>query len=122
MRIYKIICLMTASAVFIGACSVADSFGDDKKLVANSMKDPSSVQFRNLRRKNDRFNDHNIVCGEVNAKNSYGGYVGFVPFEVFTDADKQRVVRVHTDQTGTLFQLDTNAMMLNSNIDSDCAN
>lgn len=43
------------------------------------LKDPESARFRNLR----AFMQGNglmAVCGEVNAKNSYGGYIGFQPF------------------------------------------
>lgn len=40
--------------------------------VAAFMKDPSSVQFRN-----DRITQSGWLCGEVNAKNSMGGYTGF---------------------------------------------
>ena len=42
------------------------------------LKDPTSAQFRNV-----RVLPHvsgKIVCGEINGKNSYGGYVGFRPF------------------------------------------
>ena len=42
------------------------------------MKDPSSVQFRRVEIK--MFKGNRIVCGELNAKNSYGGYVGFKKF------------------------------------------
>src|SRR5690348_13960356 len=107
MRIFKTVCLLAASAAFVGACSAVDGYSEDKKLVASSMKDPGSVQFRNLRRKNDQYN---IVCGEVNAKNSYGGYVGFVPFEIYTDADKRRVVRIHSDRTGSVLNPDTDSI------------
>ena len=45
------------------------------------LKDPGSAQFRNLYFGYDkRFG--NALCGEVNAKNSYGGYTGFSPFAV----------------------------------------
>ena len=41
--------------------------------VASELNDPSSAQFRNVTlNRNTR-----TVCGEVNAKNAYGGYVGF---------------------------------------------
>ena len=43
--------------------------------VATKMKDPSSVQFKDLK----EF-DNTAICGQVNGKNSYGGYVGFKPF------------------------------------------
>ena len=38
------------------------------------LNDPESAQFRNLELAGD------AVCGEVNAKNGFGGYVGFQPF------------------------------------------
>ena len=62
-----------------------------KLLVVERLKDGDSAKFRNLRQfpqfirlKNGlRFNaSHRIVCGELNSKNSYGGYVGFSRFIV----------------------------------------
>lgn len=57
----------------------------DEKLIeiassvtADGLKDPSSAQFRRVNIKN--YNGNRIVCGEVNGKNSYGGYVGFRKF------------------------------------------
>jgi len=50
-----------------------------KALVLASLKDPASAQFRNLRK------NFNGVCGEVNAKNAFGGYTGFKTFEVAAD-------------------------------------
>lgn len=58
-----------------------------KASIAKKMMDPNSVQFRNLTyvesalRKDDEPVRHGL-CGEVNAKNSYGGYVGFKLFYV----------------------------------------
>ncbi|KQQ77226.1 hypothetical protein [Acinetobacter sp. Leaf130] len=43
-----------------------------KEIVLNSLKDPSSAQFQNVKG----------YCGEVNAKNSYGGYIGFRRFYI----------------------------------------
>ncbi|WES69663.1 hypothetical protein [Superficieibacter sp. HKU1] len=61
--------VMAAKADFIAAQSE----------VRNLMKDPDSTTFRNLR---GIINSQGVkyVCGEVNAKNSYGGYVGYKPF------------------------------------------
>lgn len=42
------------------------------------MKDPLSDQFRNVRLVSTA--NGRIVCGEVSAKNLYGGYIGFLPF------------------------------------------
>lgn len=47
--------------------------------VKNLMKDPDSTNFRNMR-SNTNTQGAKYVCGEVNAKNSYGGYVGYKPF------------------------------------------
>ena len=55
-----------------------------KQVVASSLKDPDSAQFRNVRIAN--YMDGKVVCGEVNGKNSYGGYVGFGPFVASTDS------------------------------------
>lgn len=47
-----------------------------KEAVSNQLKDPAAAQFRNL-----TYHDKtHAVCGEVNGKNSYGGYIGFRPF------------------------------------------
>lgn len=50
------------------------SLGQIKGYVADTLKDPASAQFRNLKRGKE------VLCGEVNGKNSYGGYVGFKRF------------------------------------------
>lgn len=48
------------------------------RAVANTMKDPNSAEFRDWH----AFQSQKglLVCGEVNAKNGYGGYVGFTHF------------------------------------------
>lgn len=46
--------------------------------VKNDLKDPESARFRNIRTVGT--DDGIVVCGEYNAKNSYGGYVGFKRF------------------------------------------
>ena len=50
--------------------------------VAALMKDPDSVQFRNVQTVvyNTEVGRSAYVCGEFNAKNSYGGYVGYRRF------------------------------------------
>ena len=47
-------------------------------IVASGLKDPMSPQWRSLRLV--RTPDGPVVCGQVNGKNSYGGYVGFKRF------------------------------------------
>ncbi len=43
------------------------------------MKDPSSTKFRNVKYHNSATVGHS-VCGEVNAKNSFGAYSGYTRF------------------------------------------
>lgn len=45
-----------------------------ERIVKGHLKDPKSATFRNL------FYTGKAVCGEVNAKNGFGGYTGFQPF------------------------------------------
>lgn len=49
-----------------------------KNAVKSKLKDPYSAQFSNVRLLD--FNDGKIVCGDVNAKNSFGGYTGSSTF------------------------------------------
>lgn len=46
-----------------------------KSAVIRQLKDPQSAQFEQL----TKFSE-GVVCGNVNAKNAMGGYVGFKPF------------------------------------------
>lgn len=58
-----------------------------KTKVVNALKDPGSAQFKNVvRSRADESSEDGIVCGWVNARNSFGGYVGFKPFFVVGDA------------------------------------
>ena len=58
--------------------------------VEGVLKDSGSAQFRQLRMNAGA----SALCGEVNAKNSFGGFVGFRPF-VSTDPLCQTTCRVH---------------------------
>ncbi|MBX3429710.1 MAG: hypothetical protein KF779_09020 [Hyphomonadaceae bacterium] len=44
--------------------------------------DPAAAQFRNV-----RMIENGNVCGEVNGKNRFGGYVGFRPFVYWADRE-----------------------------------
>lgn len=46
-----------------------------RAMISAQMKDPDSTKFRS-----DRFTKSGWLCGELNAKNSMGGYVGFKRF------------------------------------------
>ncbi len=55
-----------------------------EKAVNQNLKDPDSSKFSNLVAYQK--DPHMIaVCGFVNAKNSYGGYVGATPFFAYVD-------------------------------------
>jgi hypothetical protein len=48
--------------------------------VRSSLKDPASAQFRNTY--DFAYFGGRMVCGEVNAKNGFGGYTGFLPYSI----------------------------------------
>lgn len=54
-----------------------------QKEVSADMKDPESAKFRYMRFIQQSEKDGlvaGVVCGNVNAKNSYGAYAGYSPF------------------------------------------
>lgn len=62
-------------------------FAKALEFARNKMRDPESVQFRNL----VPGKLAGSVCGELNAKNGMGGYVGYKPFianETFLEMQK----------------------------------
>lgn len=72
----------------IAGCDPSDKkildYGKDE--VAQSLKDPTSAMFRNVYFKKDekqlKSGTSGYVCGELNAKNSFGAYVGYGPFYI----------------------------------------
>lgn len=80
-------CFVFAAAVFAASAAAAQSGGGEKAFIRESqarieaqLKDPGSVQYRNLFVSKQQGDDALFLCGEVNAKNAYGGYVGFRQF------------------------------------------
>ncbi|HAD84247.1 MAG TPA: hypothetical protein DCG71_05325 [Brevundimonas sp.] len=63
------------------ACQSAEKqmIEDAQAAVAAKLRDPSSAQFRNVRHRVAE-TGADIVCGEVNGKNGFGGYAGFQRF------------------------------------------
>jgi hypothetical protein len=51
------------------------NIGVAKTAIEEQLLDPQSVQYKNIKSYSE-----NTVCGEVNSKNRYGGYVGFESF------------------------------------------
>ncbi|MGE2346598.1 hypothetical protein [Enterobacter asburiae] len=64
---------------FLPIAALANDVDAAKSLIRDVMKDPESTQFKSVRTVKNSLGE-NYVCGEVNSKNSYGGYVGFKPF------------------------------------------
>lgn len=56
-----------------------------KQTVTRKLIDPMSAQFRDLRVLKRPKTGDPVLCGEVNAKNRMGGYVGFRPFVAAKD-------------------------------------
>lgn len=75
----------------------ARSVSIDKKLIKKahssvklSLKDPDSAKFKNEYVVSERSDDGGtqvVVCGLVNAKNSYGGYAGFERYMYVVSTD-----------------------------------
>lgn len=71
---------------FIGGCDTGPAESEKlialaKADVAKEFKDPDSVNFRNMQvEKNPPTNGVIYVCGEINAKNGFGAYVGYERF------------------------------------------
>ena len=53
------------------------AISEAQRVVRAALSDPGSAQFRNVRQM-----PNGAVCGQVNAKNRMGGFVGFSPFAV----------------------------------------
>lgn len=67
------------TALLLAGCESGD-IKKAKETVANELRDPESAQFRNIITKKTNEFGGVTVCGEVNGKNAYGGYVGYQRF------------------------------------------
>lgn len=69
-----------ASRHFYVSSSEQDNFEMlSKEALVRELKDPDAARFRNVRI-TEGVLGLPVLCGEVNSKNSYGGYVGFQKF------------------------------------------
>lgn len=78
--------LMRVVLVAVGMMLATAAVADDAALikqaedaVTHNLLDPESARFRDVGVNGD------TVCGQVNAKNAYGGYIGFRSFYVLSD-------------------------------------
>ena len=87
MRTTKLCAALLVSAMSVTACKKtptapatppppAVSTDASRAVLVNALKDPGSVQWRN----EVTGPDGTTLCGEINSKNSMGGYVGFSRF------------------------------------------
>jgi hypothetical protein len=82
---------VAAIAIWASRPAAAESMSDQqmfalaKKAVSTQLKDPMSAQFGQMVRNADS------VCGTINAKNGFGGYVGSAPF-VFSIENKRALI------------------------------
>lgn len=86
---------MPQSVCASGASSHAAFVADAKRRLTRDFKDPGSAQFRNTYLTTDK-GTAVALCGEVNAKNSFGAYTGFRPFYVM-DTGKSLTAGVMED-------------------------
>lgn len=75
--------LTNFATLFLAGCTAGEphSYDQARDLVAAQLKDPDSAEFGNLRPGKGK-----VVCGEVNARNSFGGFAGMTPFAVDVQA------------------------------------
>ncbi len=79
-----ILVALVAVLIFENANSEESKIEHGKNQVKSLLKDPNSAEFKGVGIViNSKGED--AVCGEVNARNSYGGYVGFKKFVVLNE-------------------------------------
>ena len=78
----RIIGLILGAGLCLAGCqSSADRrlIGEAKDAITRELSDPASAQFRGVRvGAGKAAQELGFVCGEVNGKNKFGGYPGFV--------------------------------------------
>ena len=55
-------------------------FSASARVIGETLRDPASAQWRNRTKWLAADENVVVVCGEVNARNAFGGYVGYTPF------------------------------------------
>ena len=71
-----VLIVWTASYFLGGGFARDQHIKQAEMAAANLMRDPESVKFRDV----VYFEDYGEVCGEMNSKNLYGAYTGYVKF------------------------------------------
>ena len=68
------------------ACSKTEDYLRDMVVKQSNLVDPNSAIFRNIVEMRN-MNEGHTYCGDINAKNSMGGYIGWVPFIIKVDVN-----------------------------------
>lgn len=74
-------------------------------VLKSHLKDPDSAQFRDIKistkiQENSDIEKEYTICGQFNAKNSYGGYNGFHGFVVTKNSEGIQTAYVQSDDLG----------------------
>jgi hypothetical protein len=71
-------------AIFVSAPCLAQDYSSfiasAKRALTKDFKDPDGAKYRDLAVYRELDGKDLYLCGEVNAKNSYGAFTGYVPF------------------------------------------
>lgn len=86
----SILSLMLIASIALPALSQGKGYAPlvakAKTAISRGLKDPDAAKFRNIGIYKSTTGKGGVsVCGEVNAKNSYGAYVGYKSFVVSGD-------------------------------------
>jgi hypothetical protein len=95
-------------ACFDRAVTPDGRFAKAENAVRANLKDPDSAKFSDLSAltsPNVRGEPTKVVCGRVNARNSYGGYAGAAPFVYFVDEDKAYIAGGNPAGAGMMAEL-----------------
>lgn len=73
-----------------------------KSVVLSILKDPGSAHFQNIKISKGTYNSDKTktayqICGQVNSKNGFGGYVGFKGFVVANNIESKPTVYMQDD-------------------------
>jgi hypothetical protein len=86
MRIDRLVAIAAAAGLIAGCDQIPGTGGPEvrtaEQIISAPLRDPGSAQFRNVAYHPANGPWPAGVCGEVNAKNGFGGYVGFHRFAV----------------------------------------
>lgn len=88
----KRIFLTIVISLFLASCGDSDKKMVEigEKVLRDSLKDPGSAVFESRYVKSS--SNDGFVCGTVNAKNSYGGYVGKRNYYVYIKVDDGKLL------------------------------